>query len=166
MSLRFRNTSYIELYTKFMASVANNTSSSYNERRPLQISLPTPKAIRKSSLVNNNAQINSYNHGIDSNCSPASNKANNVLFKDKIKTFQEDVHIISPAQQIISSTIGALATTIIGTPLDLVNIRSSDCKISPSEMLHIESLLCQSLLPSNKLGKKIYSYLDQGRRRS
>lgn len=33
------------------------------------------------------------------------------------------VHMITPAQQMISSTIGALATSIIVTPLDVVKIR-------------------------------------------
>lgn len=35
----------------------------------------------------------------------------------------DDVHMITPAQQMISSTIGALATSFIVTPLDVVKIR-------------------------------------------
>lgn len=35
----------------------------------------------------------------------------------------DDLHLITPAQQMISSTIGALATSIIVTPLDVVKIR-------------------------------------------
>uniref|UniRef100_A0A6G1SA08 Solute carrier family 25 member 40 n=1 Tax=Aceria tosichella TaxID=561515 RepID=A0A6G1SA08_9ACAR len=35
----------------------------------------------------------------------------------------DDVHMITPAQQIISSTIGALTTSIFVTPLDVVKIR-------------------------------------------
>lgn len=44
--------------------------------------------------------------------------------RDKNIQFQDDnVHMITPGQQIISSTIGALATSIIVTPLDVVKIR-------------------------------------------
>lgn len=35
----------------------------------------------------------------------------------------DDVHMITPAQQMISSTIGALATSFVVTPLDVVKIR-------------------------------------------
>lgn len=35
----------------------------------------------------------------------------------------DDVHMITPSQQMFSSTIGALATSVIVTPLDVVKIR-------------------------------------------
>lgn len=41
--------------------------------------------------------------------------------KDSAKS--DDVHMITPAQQMISSTIGALATSFVVTPLDVVKIR-------------------------------------------
>lgn len=103
-----------------MADVANNATSSGNERTPLQIS---PKPVTIPSLVDNTAQLNSHDHDTDTECSLAGNKANNVSSRDRIETLQDDVHMITPAQQIISSTIGALATSIIVTPLDVVKIR-------------------------------------------
>lgn len=49
-------------------------------------------------------------HKIGFNMTPASTKP-------------DDVHMITPTQQMISSTIGALTTSIIVTPLDVVKIR-------------------------------------------
>jgi len=41
----------------------------------------------------------------------------------KESKMSDDVHMITPTQQMISSTIGALATSVIVTPLDVVKIR-------------------------------------------
>lgn len=46
-----------------------------------------------------------------------------VINQTTRQTLGDDVHMITPTQQIISSTVGALATSLIVTPLDVVKIR-------------------------------------------
>lgn len=43
--------------------------------------------------------------------------------KPECDDLTDDVHMITPSQQMISSTIGALTTSIVVTPLDVVKIR-------------------------------------------
>lgn len=43
--------------------------------------------------------------------------------ESRVSSIPDDVHMITPAQQMISSTIGALTTSLIVTPLDVVKIR-------------------------------------------
>ena len=122
MWLRLTNVSYIWFATLLMADVANNATISYNERTRLQESHPTIP-ITNSSPADDTMQMKSRDHDKDTECSLKSVEADNVSSEDRIKKSQDDVHMITPAQQIISSTIGALATSIIVTPLDVVKIR-------------------------------------------
>ena len=89
------------------ANIANHDSS--NDSKNKDTSRTSSNEVTKISVKGSG-----YAHA---------NERGKLLDDSKRSKMSDDVHMITPTQQIISSTFGALATSIIVTPLDVVKIR-------------------------------------------